>query len=42
MAYYFLQYSLYLASLVLFPLIWPDDCFIIMFWFFVQVFIEGV
>jgi hypothetical protein len=31
---YFLQYALYLASIVVFPLIWPEDCFIVMFWLF--------
>jgi hypothetical protein len=42
MKYYFLQYGLYLGSLMIFPMIWPEDFVIIMLWFFAQLWLEYI
>jgi uncharacterized membrane protein len=39
---YFLQYALYLASLMIFPVLWPDDFVIVMLWLFFQLWMEYV
>jgi hypothetical protein len=39
---YFLQYFLYLVSLMVFPLIWPDDFLVVMFWMFFQIGVEWI